>query len=199
MIRRHFLAGVVGLKAMCAATALMVGVGQAEAAVMPLPLGSYEILMTFENASVYCRYDCEDEQVHPFVGISVGETKRGTLNILPVWDFQNGGYYPDSIGLDLTWEGGTIFQPMYSLTRLEDDRNYFLNGLLDAFDFSFTNGLINGMFSTDRGVDGTGGRLEQINKFSFIEVAPVPLPMSVALMPLGLGAFAMMRKRRRLS
>ena len=46
--------------------------------------------------------------------------------------------------------------------------------------------------------DGYQGSADAITAtFTIVELAPVPLPASVALLPLGIGALAMMRRRRR--
>lgn len=36
-----------------------------------------------------------------------------------------------------------------------------------------------------------------IENIATVEIAPVPVPLSAAFLPVGLGAFAMLRKRRR--
>lgn len=52
-----------------------------------------------------------------------------------------------------------------------------------------------GFSISGNGYEGSAASITSI--YTIVELAPVPLPASVALLPLGIGALAMMRRRRR--
>lgn len=186
MIRRHFLAGVVGLKAMCAAAALMVGVGQAEAAVMPSPYGTYDVEFTLEGVYSACNITCEDPVQVPYAGMSLGDTQRGVLDIRE-------GSNPYTIVVDFSWVGGVLADDLELIGTVG---NSYANSLYFALSWERIGGLFTGMF-TGVNYPLNNGDIEQLNDFRFTEIAPVPLPMAGTLLPVGIGALAMMRKRRK--
>lgn len=186
MIRRHFLAGVVGLKAMCAAAALMVGVGQAEAATV-----THNIVFTVTDA--YDRYYPDygtDPSLPPsrtnrdeFWGFKVGEALNGTLTITK-----------ECVNL-----GCLMAKLIVAGTTLYDQK---VSGTFDAFEgIKGSSGYLWEYIAWD----GISGLFQYTYDNSpivtyadaTIELAPVPLPMAGTLLPVGIGALAMMRKRRK--
>lgn len=169
----------MGIRALCAAAAVVAGVGQAEAATVD------RVTMTL-NAEYICEIgDCEDDPAPgvdfflptdvPVTGwLSIGDkddqdmqeitfSYNGMESILgPFIDFSGTGYYQSVDAMEgfyafnIDWNG--LFG---SLWYRDDDAPWSLD------------------------VRGT------------LELAPVPLPATAALLPMGLGALAMMRKRRR--
>lgn len=178
MIRRHFLAGVVGIKAMCAAAALAVGVGQTEAA-------TYDVIFTITEAQHdYLDFDNNQAVTRTYLsewwGMAVNAPLRGVLEM-----------GADGIFPLLTVSGLTLF-------RTPDA------GQAGSSETSWTEGTgawYNTLTWT--GSQGTWYRTEDqrpdyYNISADIRLAPVPLPVSAALLPMGIGALAFLRKRRRL-
>ena len=175
----------MGIRALCAAAAVVVGVGSAAEAATA-PYGTYDVEMTLFNIYSACNRPCEDPLEIPYAGMSLGDTQRGTLVVKEGWD-------GDNITVDFRWAGGVLANNL-GLDRVAD--NAFYNTSYFAISFTFTDGLLNGTFTGVNYPLGTGD-IEQLNDFLFSEVAPVPLPATAALLPLGLGALALLRRRRR--
>lgn len=161
--------------------------GQAEAATIAPPYGTYEVQMTFLRSDLLCYFDCGDATPIPYAGMTVGDTQRGTLVVK--------GDSADDLYLDFYWAGGVLADNVF-LSRIEN--NTFWNTSYFSVDFAFVDGRLGGMFTGVNSFNNDDGFfIEQINDFSFNEIAPVPLPATAALLFLGISTLAMMRKRRR--
>lgn len=194
MIRRHFLAGVVGLKAMCAAAALMVGVGQAEAATARCERSDaydppiYGTKLTYDF-DVFIRQgfiDNEDNPIEAYGPYSknVAVPMRANITSLPA------DYCADITlsSLGQTWQTtesfGTLGFVAFGNTA---DGGRFV--------FSLFNDLIGDSLDIEwHTADSYAWVLLDIEN---VRLAPVPLPATAALLPVGIGALAMMRKRRK--
>lgn len=194
MIRRHFLAGVVGLKAMCAAAALMVGVGQAEAATV------LDVEFTITRAvNEYIPVPeegpdegFEDVPFEEFWGVKVGDTVNAVFTYAEEWVGNQKSLRASFSVADQLLFRGTLSRGMpwemawAGISDHTSSPEYF------ALEW-----------------DGVGmGTLEYTHDFrpwfptveatwSVVSPAPVPVPMTAALLPFGIGALAMMRKRRK--
>ncbi len=174
----------MGIRALCAAAAVVVGVGSAaEAATVDVVFTLTEAVEHYmppwdESAWV-------DTPLLVYNGLAVGSTYNGTLTVedKPF----NGGIF--------TWatlliDGKTIY-------------DFIVDGDLTAF-----HGQSEGFIQwTTLDWDGAAGQFQynhDILPYDTIVIgsfalAPVPLPATAALLPLGIGALAVLRRRRRLS
>lgn len=175
------------IKGLVLAAVAAVGIGSAAQAAT-VPFGNYKAEITMSDASVYCYFDCEGgvPDPRPFAGLSVGGTVNGVLYVAPAGR-------PDSITLDLRWRGG-VFADRVSLERVSE--NHFVNMSDQAARFAPAGDQPGGFFT---GLFLWADGIEQQYEVSFTNLAPVPLPASAALLPLGFGALALMRKRRQKS
>ena len=184
MIRRHFLAGVVGLKAMCAAAALAVGAGQAEAATYN---GTFTLVSAVSEHEEVFGHPYEDDILLPgHWGVATGETVAATITITP----------------DI---GGMIFALFAGATEIFNSY-VSLSGTGYAGSQSGTEDAYYGWKELFWDGAGSGtvsysGEMTpwypEIRGTFTVDLVPVPLPLSAALLPLGIGALAMMRKRRK--
>lgn len=178
MIRRHFLGGLVGIKAMVAAAALAFGAGQ------PAQSATYDVMFTITKAEhIYSPLDQVGGGITPLSewwGMAVNTSLRGVLeygeNIFPVLTVG---------GSRLFGEWGYAWQDPPG-TWIEQNFAWNYNYL------------------TWTGSEGTWLRWEDSEPDYYriegeFRLAPVPLPATAALLPLGIGALALMRRRRRLS
>lgn len=164
----------MGIRALCAAAAVVVGVGQAEAA-------TYNVMFTIARADhVYYPADNSEYTITPlgeWRGMLVNSPLRGLLKL-------EEGITPIlSVGGKFLFGGG-------------DAENY-----ADGSWWQTNETLYD--YLTWTGAEGTWMRREDnLPDYLFvdadIQLAPVPLPATAALLPMGIGALALMRKRRRL-
>lgn len=180
----------MSIRVLCAAAAVAVGVGQAEAAV--LESGFYEVNIALTDTYWDC-YRCADhldpkpkpDTLEPFYGLNLGDTVQGTFSFL----VENGVLY-----FELAHAGATIRGD--GTHYITDDNKYLSLYDYTYLEFDIVDGLFQGIF-TDYDF---GGEWRQVGRLDFVEIppmAPVPLPAAAALLPLGIGALAMMRRRRR--
>lgn len=217
MIRRRFLAGVVGLKAMCATAALMVGVGQAEAATTV----NYDLWLRYEGTSLYdlSYYEIDGSNEYeeanytadattPFKPVKFGDLITGAMIRFtatveypdPPTSFTETTISPCQLGAeDCTYFNYANMNQDGRIRLYNFFGDYMLSGYPTAggtlsywFD-SF--GTVEDRTTAD-GVYKYRTRGETAN-FTVVQPAPVPLPVTAALLPVGLGALAMMRKRRK--
>lgn len=180
MIRRHFLAGVVGLKAMCAAAALAVGVGQAAEA------ATYDVIFTITTAQHdYLDFDDGQKVTRTYLpewwGVEVNTPMQGILEI-----------GADAVA-SLVVNGRSFFGQA-DATQWQDAENSWTEGQGGVwYSYMTWTGAAGAWYHT------ADHRPDYYDVYADISLAPVPLPMTAALLPLGIGALALMRKRRRLA
>lgn len=174
----------MGIRALCAAAAVVVGVGSAAEA------ATVDVVATM----VYAEYSTGPVDDHSswvitnpseYWGIPNGQSLPGTLSMSDVvYD-----------GFTHAWatfvvSGATIFDHAVS----GDFSSFY--GMNTDKPFQFYSLEWNGKDGLFQYSSDMGNYLESV----VIEftLAPVPLPATAALLPVGLGALAMMRRRRRL-
>lgn len=169
----------MGIRALCLAAAAAVGVGQAEAA-------TYQVRLTL-TAHDYSCYYCEGypkPKVGKFAGLSEGQSVAATLTIDTI---------PYQASFSFEYPEGSVSSRGY---WFEVSPNAYTNLANEgSFSYSAISGMIAGsyFYFEHDGITGWG----EYAAFDFTELAPVPLPASAALLPLGIGALAIVRKRRR--
>jgi MYXO-CTERM domain-containing protein len=210
MIRRHFLSGLVGFKVVLFGTALTVGTGQtAEAATTVSFKLRYEGTVLdratiFDTGTEDLLWDgVLDVEGSPwelptlYHGAKKGDIFEAYAEIEEAGD-EDGGYIApvcDVGGFDCSKTGGWdryISTDPFSVTT-------------DAFmvvqygsSLTVTNWGEHHLAGFSFFGDGYRGFTDSIvTTFTIIDPAPVPLPTTAALLPMGLGALALMRRRRR--
>ena len=166
----------MGIRALCAAAVVAVGVGQAEAATY-----NVDITLTQAQETIWSDYTVIDEIIpySEYWTIPVGETKRGQLIV--------GEPSDDGAQVTLTVGGMTIFDG-YGW------HSYYGDVFAHAYGYMWLYWWSDGTGKIEDSYDG-GLRTREV--FATLTLAPVPLPATAALLPLGIGALAMMRRRRR--
>lgn len=206
----------MGIRALCAAAAVVAGVGAVEAATFTVEQYDYRLLYggtTFYNV-VYKDYETQTEkdlgEIHstadPFkIPHRFSELKAGDYVELHIT-----AHIPDEPEYDTDGNGGFT-----SVCRIGPfDCSGIVRGVLpglhlynigDLFDIKKIGDTIT------QSEDGYAGMFYNLEfgdlhywaptaEFTIVEdlaVAPVPLPATAALLPLGIGALALMRRRRR--
>ena len=173
------------IRALCTAAAVFIGVGSAADAATV----THSIVFTVTDAydlTSYFDYEKEEHvdrrtELSGFWGFATGSSTRGTLEIVE----ESSGH----LEISLTVAGNVIFEADTSGTS-EDF--YAVDGISGY--------IMEGLRWT--GASGTfdytkDGQPDYTFADATISLAPVPLPPAVALMPMGLGTLALLRKRRR--
>lgn len=184
----HFRGVALGIRSLCAAAVAVVGIGQAAEAATIL-----NVKLTLNSAVIdYSPSEGPDEgfkdvTLDEFWGLRVGETVDATFTYQEVESGEirwltailvttSGSIFEGTLEGGGPWSGISNDSNSSEYTRLTWDGN--LSGTVgysyDARPF-FTS------------ADATWT----------VQPAPVPLPSTAALLPLGIGALAVMRKRRR--
>lgn len=177
----------MGFRVLCAAAAVVAGVGSADAATV-----THDIVFTVTDAydlTSYFDYEIEEmvevrTDLPGFWGFATGSSTRGILEIVETVATQ--------LTVRLVVAGTAVFEA--------DDAS----GTIEAF---YAVSGISGYKMDGLRWTGTSGKLEYTYDgspdFTFadatISLAPIPLPATAALLPMGIGALAWMRKRRRLA
>lgn len=223
MIRRHFLAGIVGIKAMCAAAALAIGAGQAEAATYTTV--NYDLYLRYEG-SVFTDFTAIDlasgrEYSSPgypiedplglnvpnkkFPSVAVGDIVRFIATVIfpddpneVVGQYGNGGSAPfcSVAGVSCVNTEYTRRTGPYGFDLKYSDQFAISGNAQVGSAFTYSHYYTGDWFSND-------GRMwyyawDSQAVFTVVDTpAPVPLPATAALLPLGIGALALMRRRRR--
>ena len=195
MIRQHFLAGVVGLKVAVPAAVLMVGVGQAEAATGKCDYSGhydppvYGTKVTY-NFDVFVKQGFADREDNPIDAYGPYSKDIGVPMQAKIT------YLPEDYCADITLSSqGQAWETDYSSWMF----GFFASGWAsDGARFAFSLDY----FEPDDFLDlewRTGDSYAWLLlSIENVRVAPVPLPATAALLPVGLGALAMIRRRRRL-
>lgn len=174
----------MSIRTFCAAAVVALGVGQAEAATV------YDVIFTITKAKHLYIDDCYDEDgsyttcvstelLPDWRGMSVGDPLRGvfavgddgfaTLDVGGLRLFGDWGAYQAYDGDAYWWEGsGGVWYTYLSWNGTAGTLFHSLDNRPDSYD-----------------------------TYASLTLAPVPLPATAALLPLGIGALAMMRRRRR--
>lgn len=214
----------MGIRALCAAAAVVAGMGSAEAATV----ANYDFWLRYEGTAFRdLSYASADETTDIdfygstgpkempdgvkstlFRGLQIGDVIRAVVQVVhpdvPVEDdpyYGNGGRTPIcQIGpWDCTATNYTFPQTDGFFLAFDDVWDLDLKVVVgSAFIVDFWAGAYgNGIETTDDGL-----YLYTYNRshdtFTVVDQpAPVPLPATAALLPMGIGALAMMRKRRK--
>lgn len=172
-------------KSVVVAAVLAISVGQAEAAVVSE--GEYQVKFTLTENYQYCPRDCDrapKPPLKPFHGLNVGDVVEG------YFFFQRFEY---EIFFIMGLPNSTISRDLGD--GFYGGPNWYGSFHFDeAIEFDTVDGRLMGSFASLFVPD----LWEQHVVLDFKEIAPVPLPATVALLPLGIGALAVMRRRRRL-
>lgn len=170
----------MGIRMLCLAAAAAVGVGQAGAATV-----RYDAYYTLTSISVVCDGGCErypEEEVNVYAGIRDGQTAKGQLTITDD--------VPGQIHLEFRY-GAELARLLFRNTlslRADGSYRYAFADVRVSWDGIL--GVFNEWPPTSR--------IEQKTSVEFgILPAPIPLPASAALLPIGLAALTMIRRRRK--
>ncbi|VDS07940.1 hypothetical protein PARHAE_01120 [Paracoccus haematequi] len=200
----------MGIRALCAAAAVMVGVGSAAEAAT---IEQYDYRLRYEGTTfgsvAYSEYETQTRTEygtvhssadpfglpHRFSDLAVGDYVnlhiRAEIPHNPIYDSEgNGGRAPvcliGSFNCSAFVKGAEPGLNLYNIWNL------FL--IMKDGDT---------IFQTEGGYAGDYYKLEFGEVYyrdptaEFSIIAPIPLPATVALLPLGMGALALMRRRRR--
>lgn len=175
----------MGIRSLCAATVVAVGVGSAAGAAT-IESGSYAVQMTLVESSWLCFMgDCEGPEPTSSVykGLNVGDIVPAMLSLA----------FPNSsqVHFTLSWSDTTI-SDFLTLIR---ENVYWRSDNKWELSLYQTGDILSGVL-----VDGYYSAIWTQNariEFTEVQPAPVPLPATAALLPLGIGALALMRRRRR--
>ncbi|MDB6181238.1 VPLPA-CTERM sorting domain-containing protein [Paracoccus fistulariae] len=177
----------MGIRLVIAAVMLAVGIGQADAATVESRSGWF----TLTSLEVFCGSYCSnypDSRTKYYAGLREGQTALGQVTISTSDD-------GEMVYLSMRY-GPTLSTYLFSegLTRQENG-TYSYDSVYDVpCCYRFRIGW-NGRSGWFRFEDDD----PPIDKYVTInfEIAAVPLPASAALLPIGMGALAMVRKRKR--
>lgn len=210
-IRRVVFGGVMGMKSVIAAAAVAVGIGQAEAASIQYDLRYEDTIL--DDATIW-----ENEGDDPvwYGSLSV----HGALRVLP--SLYPGAKKGDLFKAYVEFGEAEEYDPYDGYTAPVCDVGGFdctvSDGERSVDGESFT--VVTDAFGVWEGRktltvtswgeyygagfhfsgDGYWGHAFSITStFTIVDLAPVPLPASAALLPMGIGALALMRRRRRLA
>ncbi len=174
-------------RSLVAAALLAVGLGQAAGAATV-----QTISFKLDRLSVYCMGGCNQypsSQTHEFAGLRQGGSRLGQLYIDEAAD-------GSTVELALSYGedfSNTLFR--HVLKRMDDGKYLFDSVSMVVPSWSISTVKWDGYSGSWRYYPDTYS-VEQDTTISF-DLAPVPLPTTAALLPLGIGALAVMRKRRR--
>lgn len=169
----------MGIRSLCAAAVVAVGVGSAADA------ATYDVIFTVTEAmDEYIGDDDEQYVATPLSGWWGFDVNAPVAGTLSVSDDDN------TVSLDVA--GNRLFEDYDSIGGIGGGGVSWLFGvggsaLTELRWFGDRGALI---YLSDNRPDYTSAR-------ATLSLAPVPLPAAAALLPLGIGALAMMRKRRR--
>lgn len=169
----------MGIRVLCAAAAVVVGVGQAEAATVD------HVKLTL-NAEYICEMECDEPAptIGKFMGIPVGQSVYGDLYI--------GDRDDDLLQQILFVSKGIIHELGFFLDEQLDGRYSEIGAIESMYAYLINwNGSEGSLWYRDDNVPWS------LEVQGTIELAPIPLPATAALLPMGLGALALMRRRRR--
>ncbi|WP_306752806.1 hypothetical protein [Paracoccus actinidiae] len=177
------------IRALCAAAAVAVGVGQAAEA------ATLDVTFEITSLELFCETggDCSDEVepvVTDFMGMPLFTLMTGVLTLPDPIASPSG--VPFAEGLISFLTQGISYELGYFIQE-DEDKVYREEFPFWDYRITFQDGIGELFYRDDDypfsvGVEGV---------FTPIELAPVPLPATAALLPMGLGALAMMRRRRR--
>lgn len=167
--------------------AVAVGSFSTAASAATLHSGSYNVEITLLENYWDCSDFCGDmtPDIIPFKGLSIGQTVVGTISFLKT--------SPYNISLNMSW-GDYSFANNRGFSEI-DINSYWNPALDDYIKFSLIDGVFSGIYK--RLPYSGEWNQNAVLEFSSVSVAPVPIPGSAALLPVGLGALALLRKRRR--
>lgn len=194
LIRIGFEGGFMSIRSVAAAAVMAAGIGQAADAAV-LESGFYKVEMTLDENYWWCySRSCEEPEPAPapYQGLNLGDRVEGYFGFHLV--------SPGILSFSLAWNDGAIFSEYSRWGNFyrTDENSYYNSVFEQIISFELVNGVLSGMFTDSYYHSGTW---DQYASISFqeveVDVAPVPLPATAALLPFGLGALAMMRKRRK--
>ena len=169
------------------AMVIAVGAGQAGAATVE----KLDAWFTISSLDAGCIGSCDsypDSMTKYFGGLREGQTTSGVISLTESAD-------GDSIGL--SWSFGS---PKVGFSGILDrlaDGTFLYDSINDVLCCYREWATWNGETGVWR-LETDGGGVDQYVTVNF-KLAAIPLPASAALLPIGVGAFAMMRKRRKQS
>ncbi|WP_103171623.1 hypothetical protein [Paracoccus sp. SY] len=170
----------MGIKALCAAAAVVAGVGSAEAATVD----HVKLTLTAEYICEAGECDEPAPSVAKFMGIPVGQSVYGDLHI--------GDKDADLFQRIVFFSKGTVNNLGYFRDDYSDGRYSERSSIEGLYAYLINwNGLVGSLWYRDDDYPWS------LDVSGTIELAPVPLPATAALLPMGLGALALMRRRRR--
>lgn len=168
-----------------AAAAVAVGVGQAEAA-------TYDVVLELTDQVYFCVIDeCTEPEPDEtdFEGIPLFTAIQGVLDISP------DSFFTDWIRITFAFDGkvsdlGLFYDEISHYESVDNDpsQSYWIS-------WNGQSGSI-GYGDDELPNDPPYGRIV-FGDISAVDVAPVPLPASAALLSMGFGALALMRRRRK--
>jgi hypothetical protein len=166
----------VSIRALLGAAAVAVSVGAAAEAAT---IEAYNVRITLDDVQYWCNF-CQSGETPPEInsafGLDEGSSAVGSLSITTD---------EERLSYSLTFGSSSVAGSNLMLF----DGLWTDFGGFNRFSWNAGTGAITLLD------DGTPW--EQVTQLSLTEVAPVPLPATAALLPLGLGALAMMRRRRK--
>ncbi len=174
----------MGIGALCAAAAVVMGVGSAAEAATVNIVGKV-VQSDYSTGPSWDHSSWTTISLPDYLGIPVDTPLRGTLSLSE--RLFNGAVFAWAtmhIGGVLVWDFA-VHGDMSGFSGSDPNHMFKWYGL----DWDGTDGIYE--YSSDMGRYLEYARLE-------FTLAPVPLPATVALLPIGIGALAMMRRRRRL-
>ncbi|MGN7871059.1 VPLPA-CTERM sorting domain-containing protein [Paracoccus sp. 22332] len=173
----------MGIRALCAAAAVAVGVGSAaEAATYT---GAFTLVSAYESHHPFGSDPVEPDRPMPgYWNVATGDTVEAFITVIA--DFG------DSVHFTL----GTLTETIFSsvLQRTAEGYSGVESGYFYGWESLTWDGTLSGTISY-----ASEEYPWAKNVFGSFTLAPVPLPAAAALLPLGLGALALMRRRRRVS
>ena len=173
--------------AVAVAGLIATGAGQAGAATVE----THDAWFTISSLSAWCWGSCDafpDSETKYFGGLRQGQTASGTLSLT-----KNGD--GDSIGLSFSF--GSPKVGFSGILNLLPNGTFLYDNIDEVLCCYREWATWNGETGVWR-LETDGGHVDQLVTVNF-ELAAVPLPASAALLPISLGAFAMLRKRRKQS
>lgn len=166
----------------------------------------YDLIEQVELSASYVPIGAAPTWLKPqkFASLSIGDIIQfsAIINYLssPIYDsnFGNGGTAPicqigpvSCTDTNMTAKHGNDEIVLGSSDVVTISTNAKIGGFL-----SYSNWTLPNLYTAENGRYYYGTSFEDA-RFTIVQPAPVPLPASAALLPFGLGALAMMRKRRR--
>lgn len=105
---------------------------------------------------------------------------------------------PSVLSFSLAWNDGSISSDdaAWGMFYRTDGNSYYNSAVEQIISFGLVNSVLSGFFVDIYYHSGTWDQYVRLD-FQKVDVAPVPLPATTALLPLGIGALAALQKRRK--